>query len=138
VIFSPLLENIMHSFRFAFTAQRRLATLSLFAMSLTVASATNAQQAAHHDHRAAIVAVPATAAPPTPAISKPAPAPQQPSIFDRYQRFNTDTPLLDWRSANQTVQQIGGWRAYAREAAAAAKQAQPATPIPPTTPGAAK
>jgi hypothetical protein len=106
-------------------------------MSFTVASVTNAQQAAHHDHRATTVAVPATAAAPTPAIATPAP-PQQPSIFDRYQRFNTDTPLLDWRSANKTVQQIGGWRAYAREAAAAAKQAQPPKPIPPTTPGAAK
>lgn len=128
----------MHSFRFAFFARRRLVTFGLLMMSFTVASATNAQQAAHHDHRAANVAVPATAAPPTPSTSKTSPTPQQPSIFDRYQRFNTDTPLLDWRSANQTVQQIGGWRAYAREAAAAAKQAQLATPIPPTTPGAAK
>ncbi len=128
----------MYFARFPFVARYRIATLGLLAMSFTVASASNAQSAAHHDHRAATVAVPAAAAAPTPAIVTPAPAPLQPSIFDRYQRFNTDTPLLDWRSANQTVQQIGGWRAYAREAAAAATQAQPVKQVPLTTPGAAK
>ncbi len=126
----------MYFVRFPFIARRRLATFSLLAISFTVSSASNAQSAAHHDHRAAAVAAPATAAAPTLATSTP--APQQQSIFNRYQRFNTDTPLLDWHSANKTVQQIGGWRAYAREAAAAAKQAQPVKPIPPTTPGAAK
>lgn len=129
----------MYFVRFPFVARRRLATFSLLAMSFTVSSASNAQSAAHHDHRAASVAAPTTAAAaPTPATSTPAPTPRQPSIFDRYQRFNADTPLTDWRDANKTVQQIGGWRAYAREAAAAAKQTQPVKPIPPTTPGAAK
>lgn len=33
-----------------------------------------------------------------------------------------------WREGNETVNRIGGWRAYAREAAAAAAPAAPAAP----------
>ena len=38
------------------------------------------------------------------------------SAFDSYQPF-TDEKTLSWRQANDTVQRVGGWRAYAREAA---------------------
>ena len=31
----------------------------------------------------------------------------------------SETPVGSWREANDTVNRIGGWRAYAREAAAA-------------------
>lgn len=42
-----------------------------------------------------------------------------PSSLTQYRRLDPETPLVDWRKANDTVRQIGGWRAYAREAAAA-------------------
>ena len=37
------------------------------------------------------------------------------SAFSHYQPFK-DAPLADWYQANQTVQQIGGWRVYMQEA----------------------
>lgn len=43
------------------------------------------------------------------------------SAFTQYRRL-TDGPVGSWRDANDTVTRIGGWRAYAREAA------QPASP----------
>jgi len=48
------------------------------------------------------------------------------SAFARYQRFNADETLNDWSIANRTVAEIGGWRAYAKEAARASQ----ATPNP--------
>ena len=39
------------------------------------------------------------------------------SPFAKYRRLGDDTPV-PWREANDTVARIGGWRAYAREAAA--------------------
>jgi hypothetical protein len=44
------------------------------------------------------------------------------SAFTQYRRL-TDVPVGSWRDANETVNRIGGWRAYAREAA------QPALPV---------
>ena len=38
-----------------------------------------------------------------------------------------DDPRTDWRQANEVVNRIGGWRAYAREAS----QPEPAPPSPP-------
>jgi len=38
------------------------------------------------------------------------------SAFDHYQPFK-DADLAPWKGANDTVRQVGGWRAYAREAA---------------------
>lgn len=37
------------------------------------------------------------------------------SVFSHYQPF-LDAPLANWYQANQTVQQIGGWRVYMQEA----------------------
>ena len=37
------------------------------------------------------------------------------SIFTQYRAY-TDQPLERWQDANQQVQSIGGWRAYAKEA----------------------
>ena len=37
------------------------------------------------------------------------------SAFAPYRRMG-ETPVGSWREANDTVTQIGGWRAYAREA----------------------
>ena len=49
------------------------------------------------------------------------------SAFTQYRRL-TDIPVGSWRDANDTVTRIGGWRAYAREAA------QPASPAAPVVP----
>ena len=38
------------------------------------------------------------------------------SVFEGYQPFN-DEKLKPWKESNATVEKIGGWRAYAREAA---------------------
>lgn len=40
------------------------------------------------------------------------------SIMDGYQRFDAGAPLTDWRKANDTVRDIGGWQAYAKQSAA--------------------
>lgn len=48
------------------------------------------------------------------------------SAFTQYRRL-TDVPVGSWRDANDTVTRIGGWRAYAREAA---QPASPAAPVP--------
>lgn len=55
-----------------------------------------------------------------PAAVVPAPA-QEPvyrSVFVQYQGF-ADAVLAPWPVANDTVRAVGGWRAYAKEAAAA-------------------
>ena len=39
----------------------------------------------------------------------------------------TDDATTNWKSANDSVAQIGGWRAYAKEAAAAPEAATPAS-----------
>lgn len=113
--------------QFIFVARRRVATFALLALSCSVPLAAHAQQPAHQGHRPAASAVPSTATTLAPTISTLVPVPQPQSMLDRYQRFDADTPLLDWVSANKTVQQIGGWRAYAREAAASAAAALAAT-----------
>lgn len=53
------------------------------------------------------------------------------SAFDGYKGFS-DTKLLSWREANDTVARIGGWRVYAREAQPAEPQptVQPVGPAP--------
>ena len=59
------------------------------------------------------------------ATAQTAPKPQEDwrSAFEGYRPFS-DTPVASWRDANDTVGRVGGWRAYAREAA------QPASPSP--------
>lgn len=53
------------------------------------------------------------------------------SVLRQYRPAH-DVPPIDWRAANDTVTRIGGWRAYAREAAAppgpAASQPVPGLP----------
>ncbi len=57
----------------------------------------------------------------------PAPAPQLSyrSAFEGYQAYKNDKPT-PWVEANDTVGRIGGWRAYAKEAAEAEAPASPA------------
>jgi hypothetical protein len=51
------------------------------------------------------------------------------SVFSQYQRFS-EQPVAPWRQTNDTVESIGGWQAYAREA----QQPDPADK-PAATPG---
>ena len=48
------------------------------------------------------------------------------SAFDGYRPFG-EQPVAPWRQANDTVRDVGGWRAYAREAQA---QAPAPAPVP--------
>lgn len=72
---------------------------------------------------AALAALATTGSAQTPSRTKPdpldpaasVPAAQAPASLARYRRF-TEQPVGSWREANETVNRIGGWRAYAREA----------------------
>lgn len=37
------------------------------------------------------------------------------SIFNHYKNFN-EQPVAPWQESNRTVEKIGGWRVYAKEA----------------------
>ena len=93
----------MQSFSRAFIA---------LSMPLTVGIAM-AQQHTHH-------------APPTPPVAPALPAQSTDgalyrSVFKDYRRFNAALELRDWRAVNNTVHERGGWRAYAKEAAASSE-----------------
>jgi hypothetical protein len=45
-----------------------------------------------------------------------------------YKKLADEAPSVAWRDANDTVERIGGWRAYAREANAAASAPAPSSP----------
>jgi hypothetical protein len=65
----------------------------------------------------AVVAEPAPRARPDPADPTAAvPSATYASSLARYRR-HAEQPVRSWRDANETVNRIGGWRAYAREAA---------------------
>jgi hypothetical protein len=55
------------------------------------------------------------------------------SVFDGYQTIS-EPQLTPWRAANDTVRDVGGWRAYAKEAAAANAAATTPAPQPSTSP----
>jgi hypothetical protein len=73
-------------------------------------------------------AAPAAASAPA---SKAAPAARRPfdyqSAFEGF-RGHADERPVPWREANDNVGRIGGWRVYAREAAAAGKPAGASSP----------
>jgi hypothetical protein len=71
-----------------------------------------------------LAAAGALAQPQTPAAQS-AVEPTSRSAFDDYQGFH-DEAVRPWRESNDNVAHIGGWRAYAKEAQAAA--AVPAAP----------
>jgi hypothetical protein len=74
--------------------------------------------------------VPARPDPSSPGASVPAAAYR--STLSGYQRYQ-DQPAGSWKEANDTVNRVGGWRVYAREAnqpevpSAAASAAKPAS-----------
>lgn len=47
------------------------------------------------------------------------------SVFEDYQSLR-DEKMLEWKTANEVVTRIGGWREYAKQAQAATVQTQPA------------
>jgi hypothetical protein len=53
------------------------------------------------------------------------------SALSGYKRLS-EPPAADWKAANQNVERIGGWRAYAREAnaSASAPAASASAPVP--------
>ena len=73
-----------------------------------------------HQHQHHTMQSPATAA--APLLTMPL---LYPSAFGNYQPY-ADQPVQDWRKANATVYDIGGWRAYAKEIAGG--QADDGTP----------
>jgi len=79
-------------------------------------------------------------APPAPTTAQAAPATlPYTSALQGYQPF-ADEKVRPWKESNTTVEKIGGWRAYAKEAAEPEAQASPvqaASPAaPPKTPAA--
>ena len=86
-----------------------------------------------HNHAAMTEMKPAAA--PTTAVAPVAPATpsssplRYESVFARYQSYR-DEKTGSWREANETVDRIGGWRAYAKEA----QQPDSVAPIAPITP----
>lgn len=76
---------------------------------------------------AAALAQAPTPARPDPADAKAAtPALQYRSAFAGYRRLDAESSPLAWREANDRVERVGGWRAYAREANAPASAPAPA------------
>jgi hypothetical protein len=62
----------------------------------------------------AMAQVPSPAAPAMPPTAARSTTYQSP--FDTYRRFSEE-PVVPWQQANDLVGRIGGWKAYAREAA---------------------
>jgi len=76
-----------------------------------------AQAGGHAGHPPATPATPAAATTTAPAAPSPQAASTYRSAFDGYRRF-TDEPVKSWKEANDNVGRIGGWKTYAKEAAA--------------------
>ncbi len=88
---------------------------------------------------AALVAAPPWAQTARPPQNAAPPAPAYRSAFEGYRPFEA-AEVQDWRRSNDTVRDIGGWRAYAREieggappakVTASAPAAPAAAPAPP-------
>jgi hypothetical protein len=59
------------------------------------------------------------------------------SAFSGFKPLASDAPPLSWREANDAVERIGGWRAYAREANAPAAAPSAPAASPPAAPASA-
>ncbi|MCR5882294.1 hypothetical protein LRS03_05240 [Rhizobacter sp. J219] len=81
-------------------------------------------------HVAAVPLMASAQTAPRPQAAKPAP---YVSAFDGYRRFG-DQKVQPWREANDNVGRIGGWQAYAREAASDDAAPMPQAPAA-STPG---
>ena len=94
------------------------------ALLLCINAAGSGAQAPH-DHAAMLAARPASAEPPAASASATL---AYESVFTRYKSYR-DEKAGAWRDANDTVDRIGGWRAYAKEA----QQPDSAAPAAPVT-----
>ena len=94
------------------------------ALALVAASCVHAQGTANRTERAD---------PLDPQARVPATPYQSP--LASYRRLGNDTPV-PWKAANETVNRIGGWRAYAREARQPDPAASAAGGRGPSAPGA--
>jgi len=65
-------------------------------------------------------------------VLPPVQEPAYQSVFEGYQTIS-EPKLTPWRAANETVRDVGGWRAYAKEAAAANAAASLLAPQPSTS-----
>lgn len=74
------------------------------------ASVAVAQEHTHH-------APPKRETPSTPPVRADTNALNRSALAD-YRRFDAALALRDWREVNRTVHERGGWRAYAKDAAA--------------------
>jgi hypothetical protein len=98
---------------------KEIRTILLGAAALAASVAAGAQTAA-----------PAASQQAAPATSQAAP---YSSAFEGYRSFSADE-VRDWRKANDTVREIGGWRAYAREIQGGSPPAPSAAPAHPAAP----
>ena len=105
----------MSYFSSQFAPRAAALTLSLFAVSAFAQSP--------HNHAAMAPAKPAPAVIVAPPATN---ALGYESVFARYKSYR-DEKTGSWREANDTVERIGGWRAYAKEA----QQPEAATPAKP-------
>ena len=87
----------------------RLPLLAALALTLTVPAGAQPAKARPDPADAQVAVVPLT----------------HRSALADYRKVTAAAPPTAWRDANDTVERIGGWRAYAREAAASAPAAAP-------------
>lgn len=106
--------------------------ISQFGLFATVALAALSAQAQGSMAPATPSPAPKTSATPaSPAAQRlSTPLPYR-SVFDGYQAF-TDAKPLAWKDTNTSVETLGGWRTYSKEASepAASDAVGPATPSP--------
>lgn len=106
------------------------AALLIGAVALGASAQTPHNHAAMTEMKPAAAATTAVA-PVAPATASSSALPYE-SVFVRYQSYR-DEKTGSWRDSNETVDRIGGWRAYAKEAQQP-DAAVPSTPIAPTPP----
>ena len=123
--FAAALHRLQEIFVTFFQYSRQVA-LPSFAVLVLAASPVYAQTSAR--------AAPASASAP---VVQPAMRPVFGSVFGSYQPY-TEEKIADWKQANDTAARIGGWRAYAKEAAEPAPARLPAPATSPANPLPAK
>ena len=108
----------------------RAAALLLDVLALGASAQTPHNHAAMTEMKPA--AAPTTAATPVAPVTTSTIPLRYESVFARYQSYR-DEKTGSWRDANETVDRIGGWRAYAKEAQQP-DGGVPPTPVAPTPP----
>lgn len=110
-----------------FTRRLPLRLAAAAAFACLTATAAWPQGASAPAARPGKATVPAAGGERDPLAPTAAPTPTPRSSLASYRRIGEPEPT-PWRQANDEVARIGGWRAYAREAASAAAAASAASP----------